>query len=927
MTRRPNPLAGELAETCRLEMELAQQGLKEGDRDAAWNRIFNALSRLANGPLSNESDTLFVSAALALSDLGFVMGKGFSDLTMLLQQALTAADRVGDKRSQALIKLHLGRLYYFGERRHDAMGVFAEGMAEVEALGDEDILIRAAEFLGLYYFVQGLFGEAIIHFERAVRSFESVQGNVAVNPSAPIWLGYCAAYMGQFHRAIGILDYYRRLSLEKGDRSLAATIRAVLGIVLLLADKKQEAAHHLSGALQEAIQINNALALYFARGALAYHHCLEGRLPEAQSLLAQTLTEGAAAGLIRQYASPWVLEMLFELHRSGLPPIQPLGFGREIHRMLQEPNIHLRGVALRLRAMDGSLRGEDKTIILNDLEASEEYLKRAEAPVQLAKTRIEMARVHLSNGNYDLARKLAQRAWRTLSGYGDDFYPDDLRHLLEIRDKAVLVEHFRGEFLTRFMDVIRLLVPSADLDTLLSRTVSATNRYFGAERGGIFWFSRRKSEKKPILRGARNLTQSDVDSDEFGTSLALVHKAYTENEPQVVRLERSLRWPYPGRAILCVPFQVQGRKRGVLYHDNSYLEGFFDFLDKSRLAQIAGYLSTYIGQIHEFCLRVEHQASERVVRLDHGDSPDMLTQSPVMKRILAQADQIADADSTVLILGETGVGKELLADRIHKMSARRERPFVVVDPTTLPDNLVESELFGHEKGAFTGADRQKKGRMELAHGGTLFIDEVGEIPKAIQVKFLRVLQEKALVRIGGTQTLYSDFRLIAATNRDLAQEVAAGRFREDLFYRLNVVPITLPPLRERREDVAVLARHFLERYAAKYNRPELTLTPEDEMLLQAYHWPGNVRELQNIMERAVLLSLEGRLQFAFPSERQSLPADTWAEIHTLDEMQRRYIRYVIDKCGGKIAGPDGAAAVLGMKRSSLYTRMEKLGMR
>ena len=333
-------------------------------------------------------------------------------------------------------------------------------------------------------------------------------------------------------------------------------------------------------------------------------------------------------------------------------------------------------------------------------------------------------------------------------------------------------------------------------------------------------------------------------SDDFRASLALICRAYEENKPQVVRLESSMNWMCRTKAILCLPFDVEGRTLGVLYHENSYLDTCFDFLDKDLLIQVARYLSTYIGQIHRYSVNLEKHAYQRTSALEKHQSPEIIGQSPVMEKILAQADRTAASESTVLILGETGVGKELMAHRIHRMSRRSENPLVIVDATTIPEHLVESELFGHEMGAFTGADHQKKGRMELADKGTLFIDEIGEIPKSMQVKLLRVLQEKTLVRIGGMQAVSSDFRLLVATNRDLAQEVIAGRFREDLYYRLNVIPITVPSLRERREDIPLLAEHFLNRYAAKYNFPKIKLTPENEARLQEYDWPGNVRQLQ-----------------------------------------------------------------------------------
>jgi transcriptional regulator with GAF, ATPase, and Fis domain len=297
-----------------------------------------------------------------------------------------------------------------------------------------------------------------------------------------------------------------------------------------------------------------------------------------------------------------------------------------------------------------------------------------------------------------------------------------------------------------------------------------------------------------------------------------------------------------------------------------------------------------------------------------------------MEALLGQVDQVAPTESTILVLGETGTGKELLAKRIHASSLRAAGPFMVVDAATIPENLLESELFGHERGAFTGADRQKIGRIELAHQGTLFLDEVGELPLSAQVKLLRALQEKTFSRLGGTRTIQSDFRLVAATNRDLGAEVAAGRFRQDLYYRLNVIPILLPPLRDRPEDIPLLAGHFLNRYAVRYKRSGLRLSPEQEKMLGRYPWPGNIRELKNILERAVLLSVADQLELALPADLTSGRENPFADNPSLDEIQRRYIDHILLKTSGRIAGPGGAAEILGMKRTSLYSRMRILGL-
>ncbi len=691
--------------------------------------------------------------------------------------------------------------------------------------------------------------------------------------------------------------------------------------------RNKEAYFHLSGAFQEAVASKNALAGYFAKGGLAIHHFTEGRLKEAQNWIQQTTSEGAATGLINQYASPIVLETLFELHRKGFLHVAHMNFPTEFERIMREQNVHLRGVALRLKSVDAIENHGAADGAQADLKRSEQLLIQSGDPVQLGKTRLEMARLNLRRGDETSARNMADAARKDFGSYVDVFFPDDLRPLITLKSDLDLCRQKDSPLLDMFADVIQELSPSSDFDHLLARTVKSTNRFFGAERGGIFWFRRHGTPKGPSLRGPCNLSPADVGDEEFKQSLALVFKAFRENSPQVVRREDFNLNPSRVKAMLCVPFEVEGHVRGILYHDNSYVRDCFDSFSTVQLSQMARWLTSYIGHIFQFSRRLEKNAADRIGQMEPSDPSEIITKSPVMKTMLGQVRRIADSDSTVLILGETGVGKELLARQIHQMSRRNSNPMVIIDPTVIPESLVESELFGHEKGAFTGADRQKKGRLELAHNGTLFIDEVGEIPPSIQVKLLRAIQEKTMLRIGGSKSIYSDFRLVAATNRDLAEEVAAGRFREDLYYRLNVIPITLPPLRKRAEDILLLAGHFLNRFAVKYNREPLDLSPEDQNLLASYPWPGNIRELQNVMERAVLLASDGRLHLDLPAGQSASPRSYFTDLPTLDDLQRQYIQYVLEKTGGKMSGADSAAQILGMKRTSLYNRMKKLGMR
>jgi transcriptional regulator with GAF, ATPase, and Fis domain len=288
-------------------------------------------------------------------------------------------------------------------------------------------------------------------------------------------------------------------------------------------------------------------------------------------------------------------------------------------------------------------------------------------------------------------------------------------------------------------------------------------------------------------------------------------------------------------------------------------------------------------------------------------------------------DQVAKTDANVLILGETGVGKELIARAIHQRSARSEKSFIKVHCSALPESLISSELFGHEKGAFTGAIRRRIGRFELSDGGSLFLDEIGDLPQEVQVRLLRVLQSKEFERVGGSETIRSDFRLITATNHDLEEDVKTNRFRADLYYRLNVFPIHVPPLRDRKEDIPVLTRYFIKKYATKMGKI-FERIPEAEMdKLVQYHWPGNVRELENIIERGIIIS--SGPHFFVPELAFSYPHAASPEMNiTLKGNESRHILWALKKTRWKVRGPGGAAEILNVHPSTLASRMRKLGI-
>ncbi len=303
----------------------------------------------------------------------------------------------------------------------------------------------------------------------------------------------------------------------------------------------------------------------------------------------------------------------------------------------------------------------------------------------------------------------------------------------------------------------------------------------------------------------------------------------------------------------------------------------------------------------------------------------LIGNSPALEAVLEQVERVAPMDSTVLIQGETGTGKELIARAIHNISSRCGRPFVKLNCAAIPLDLLESELFGHERGAFTGAIAQRIGRFELADKGTLFLDEVGDIPLALQPKLLRVLQEQEFERLGSAQTHHVDVRLVAATNRDLTEMVKRGEFRSDLYYRLNVFPILLPPLRARREDIPALVTHFVEIFCRRMGKQIEHIPPKTMFALSSYPWPGNIRELQNLIERAVILSDFGVLHNPLPTTA-SKDAIIFPAATTLRDSERALILHTLEAVGWVIGGPKGAAVKLGLKRTTLICKMQKLGI-
>ncbi len=482
--------------------------------------------------------------------------------------------------------------------------------------------------------------------------------------------------------------------------------------------------------------------------------------------------------------------------------------------------------------------------------------------------------------------------------------------LVEHRDPRDLFQAISRSLRERFsFDGIALVLVQHEAEPLLRFLDYPTNRGHMQENQ-VFTVRNGPSQRAMDLRRALVFTRAELD-------------AFEGPIPQVLVKGEGLA------TMCCIPLVSRSRVMGVLSflsrRGDAFPEATVDLLGRVT-AQVAVALDNAFAYEEIQTLR-DQLAQENLYlqeEMDKDFGMEIVGRSPSLQKVLRQVETVAPSDATVLLLGETGTGKELMARAIHSLSPRAERGFVQINCASIPAGLVESELFGHEKGAFTGAIAQKTGRLELAHQGTLFLDEIGDLPLELQPKLLRALQEREFERVGGTRPRKVDLRLIAATNRDLTAMVESREFRADLFYRLNVFPIRVPPLRERKEDIPTLVRYFTQKFAQRMHRPIESIPTRALEKLVAWDWPGNIRELENFIERSVILSRGRELEIPFSELETARPAP--APAATLEEADRAHILKILEACHGKVGGPDGAAARLGMKRTTLQSRMRKLGI-
>jgi len=916
----PNDLEG-----CRLLIEggkLAEKEFKYDEANKYYEKAVTDLRKLHG----KDVDTLFIHAVLLYSR--FCGNEIGTDNTIsVLMEAVDKAQSNNIQDYMSLLELQVAKNEWIRSRFHIAKLHFEKGLTSAQLTNDNKLQQSIATFYIFFHYWMGQYREAVNQYEMFAPDIENFPDN-SLPLLASLTSGVCYSFCGQTSQGLGMLNAIRLHSRKIGNLYVSGHAGIAIGELLIDIQHYEDGSKCLKTALKETEKSHNLFAYLAGLVLLGYAHYKMNDLKKAFCYISEYVELSERVQIFMRNGCD-ILEIAWAIEEGAFPRHEGIDVGREIELAFQGGNVFMKGLAYRYQALLKRKQGAPTSEIINSLKNSIRYLTESGHQLQLANAQIELTREYLRLGRKKTASKLAQQTVKILSAFNDNPIPPDIRTLAGKSNHG-------EDLLTEILRLGQELVTIRESKDLFRQIISIVNRITGAERGAIFLIENGKLEA-PVLRAAKNLTARDINTSPFQASMQVIKQTVKTGKGRIVH------WGVQGdsislesaaiRSCVCVPMRIRDKNIGVLYHDNrafrigsqeSDLEILNYFAAQAAIAVDNAEAWRALNELYDKKQR-EKEYYEREY-LDNIHFENFVGKSSGIRHIFAQIEQVADTDATVLILGETGVGKELVARSIHDRSPRHDKPFIAVHCSSFPSGLISSELFGHERGAFTGAVTKQLGRFELANHGTLFLDEIGDISLDVQVKLLRVLQSGEFERVGGHETHRSDFRLITATNRDLRKEIQDGRFREDLYYRLNVFPIHVIPLRERREDIPLLVQYFLQKFAQKFRSSHEKIPPEEMGKLMNYNWPGNVRELQNVIERAVILSkgADFRIPSLANTETES-SHDT--DALTLETIERNHILRILEKTHGKVSGPAGAAEILAVAPSTLNSRMKKLGIK
>jgi len=888
----------------------------------------DVIDQLLKKDRDSTENSLLLSCVIAYAPIA-INRCSAEEILPVLRESISISRHTGNSRSNSLLEICMGRLLQSIGKGDEAYIHYQEGWRFAEELGDKDLLRDVSKNYALSLFWQGKISEAISIYERTLGNLEEISTELR-DLWAYLMLAYCYGIKGQVSRGVGLAEAVRERALSRGYLRSQSFAHAVIAHILLEARKISDAKPHIEKALEIGDKTGSSLALWMAKPCKAYELYSRGDLHRAKEFLESAISHAKSLGQVYS-PSPLIIEILWALHTSEHEPIKDHSFFSEVERLMSWSNIYMQGASLRYLALAKKREGRSRKEIEGLLRESRSLLAEAGAEVELSRTEIELCRLYLESDNLPAAKESCKLAYRKMCKVDDHLFPSELLFLVHKKKKEQPL----------FDGISKLGVLSqnwADQNDFLGKVIGVLTDMFAAERGVILLTKEKAPRCSFKVAAARNFSPEELNQFKKGPLYDLLQKSMKENQILITSPGKDIIKPpvdsMHNSSIACVPMKIGDSINGVIYMDNRLIKGLFSRKDILAMTAIGNIVGMAIENSHlhrqirglQDRLKTDPEYSEQFELAQLSNH--IIGNSAVIRKVMKLVRKVASSDATVFISGETGVGKELIARSIHLLSQRADKPFVTVNISALSEGLIESELFGHEKGAFTGAVRDKPGRFEMANKGTIFLDEIGDLSVEAQVKLLRVLQEGEFERVGGTRTLRSDFRLIVATNRDLRMEISKGKFRIDLFYRLDIFPITIPSLKDRPKDIPLLATYFTKNYAMQH-RKNIRIPDHEMRKLIAYTWPGNIRELKHVIERSVILSENGDLRIPDLTNHQIPPEPENAQgevLLSLDEIQRTHILSVLGHVKWRIRGEKGASKILGLKASTLEARMKKLGI-
>ncbi|MGV8058006.1 MAG: sigma 54-interacting transcriptional regulator [Smithellaceae bacterium] len=895
-----------------------------------YDSMLDFFENITSTTLSEKTWRIVIKAVTRRTSLSF-FHPSFKKANRYLLAALNTAKQLGDVRSQASLELLIGQHYWMSIQYDLAAEHFDNGWKIITQIEDEELYKQGLKVRGLTYAVKGQYFKAIEAYEQSLGEIESADDN-DFSFFAALNLALSYSQVGMPQRGLGICERIQTHSKKNANWPLLTFALVATGMILLDIMQLKTSRSYFNEALELAKRENLPMAEALSGIALSNIECQEGDFDAAVEhfKLIWRIRKSSTLYTVNYYPIIPTVYMLYskiDAHRSEFKP------GVDFLNQLKREEVSTLAYAMLQRFQLG-LRENKEPItekIKKFLELEEDVAKMG-ATFELARIRVELARLFNQNCEWHKAENYAKQANDFFEPFAPHCFPSELQHLLP--NKKISKNERLFDIVVEMGDALN---DHENLERLLSNIITSITRLTGAERAALFIKDGSSSDPKMIA--SRNFLQEEIQETSFQRSLVAIHSAMTSHDIEIIQYDLNGKDDADFRRVIITPLRSGKRVTGVLYQDSRFFSLKTSPDDIKLLSALASQIGVSIdrAQAYDEIARLNKKLiQENLYYIEEKEEfrpfGEIIGSSSTVRNLHGLIQRVAPTSSTVLLSGETGVGKELVARAIHRESLRGKYPFIRVNCAALPDTLIDSELFGHERGAFTGAVKTREGRFELANLGTIFLDEVSELPLPTQSRLLRIIQEKEFQRVGGTKILHSDFRLITATNKDLQEEVAKGKFREDLFYRLNVFPIHILPLRERKEDIPLLAVHFFKLYCSQSNRPYAGI-PEPEMEhLKNYSWPGNIRELSNMIERHIIM---GSSTISLPELKSQ--GNTTKEIketslqngniklkNIVQADERRHILEALEKTKGKVGGKDGAAILLGMNRSTLIHRMKKL---